>query len=372
MLEALPVGVFLADASGHIDEINEAVRTIWGRQPPQVEGIAEYAVYRAWRPGGEVPLAPEDWGLARTLTRGEVCLAEELEIETFDGVRRTILNSSVPIRNERGTLLGGAAVNVDITDRKRAELELTALKDQLEDRVRARTAELAAANAELQAFSYSVSHDLRAPLRWVDGFTRALAEDYADRLDEAGREYVRHIRGSVQRMAELIDALLELSRIARAPLTRTEVDLTAMAWGIADDLAASEPTRRVSWTIHPELRARGDPQLIRVALDNLLRNAWKFTRTRDDAHIEVGAARRDGETAYFVCDDGVGFDMTYADKLFRSFERLHRSDDFEGTGIGLALVKRIAQRHGGTVGAEGQPDRGATFWFTLAPPEECG
>jgi signal transduction histidine kinase len=210
-----------------------------------------------------------------------------------------------------------------------------------------------------------VSHDLRAPLRAIDGFSQALAEDYGDRLDDAGKDYLARVRGAAQRMAALIDDLLELSRVARADLVRTRVDLGAMAREIAAELAQAAPERRVVFRADGDLAVSGDPRLLRVALVNLLENAWKFTRRRDEAHIELG---RDDRGALFVRDDGVGFDMAYAGKLFGAFQRLHTAADFPGTGVGLATVQRIIHRHGGRISAEASPGAGATFRFTLPPP----
>jgi signal transduction histidine kinase len=369
VLDVLPVGVFLADATGRLVEVNEAARKLWGTSAPLVGTIPEYGRYRGWRPDTGAPVRPEEWGMARVLARGEVCAPEEFEIQPFEGPRKTILNFAAAVRDREGSITGAVAVNVDISDRKRAERELRALKDELDERVRRRTAELAAANAELEAFSYSVSHDLRAPLRWVDGFARALAEDHAERLDEAGRDHVRQIRESAQHMSELIEALLTLSRITRAPLARAEVDLSQIARATASALEASDPRRRVTWEIAEGLHAEADPTLVEVILDNLLRNAWKFTRPRATARIQVGGTRQEDEQIYFVRDNGVGFDMAYADRLFRSFERLHRAEEFEGTGIGLALVKRVVQRHGGRAWVEARLHEGATCFFTLGPPE---
>lgn len=257
-----------------------------------------------------------------------------------------------------------------------AELEqhaaaLAALKDELEERVRRRTRELEAANAELESFSYSVSHDLRAPLRWVDGFSQALLEDYGDRIDDTGREYLRHVREASQRMGELIDALLTLSRATRRELVPTRVDLSAEARDIVDELRREAPERRASVSIRPGIVAEGDPVLLHQALDNLLRNAWKFTRTRPEARITLDVTE-DGHAVY-LRDNGVGFDPGYAHKLFRPFERLHSDEEFEGTGIGLAIVRRIIRRHGGEVWATGAPGAGATFYFTLwddRPPRD--
>jgi light-regulated signal transduction histidine kinase (bacteriophytochrome) len=226
-------------------------------------------------------------------------------------------------------------------------------------------AELERKNKELEAFSYSVSHDLRAPLRSIDGFSQALLEDYADRLDETGQGHLRRVRAAAQRMGELIDDLLQLSRVSRAELTREPVSLSALARTIADELRRKEPARRVSFTIPDALVAEADSRLMRVVLDNLLGNAWKFASKTAEARIELGAAERDGEIVYRVEDNGAGFDMAHAHKLFSPFQRLHSEAAFPGTGIGLATVYRIVDRHGGRVWAEGAVGRGARIFFTL-------
>jgi signal transduction histidine kinase/HAMP domain-containing protein len=228
------------------------------------------------------------------------------------------------------------------------------------------TAELKAANQELQAFSYSVSHDLRAPLRSIDGFSQALMDDAAEHLDAQSRDYLRRIRGATERMGQLIDALLDLSRVTRAPLRREHLDLSAMARAIMVDLQRQEPTRQVAFIIAEGLRAVGDPRLLQVVLENLLGNAWKYSAKQPQACIEVGSlAQSDSTLAFFVRDNGVGFDMRYADKLFGAFQRLHRMSEFVGNGVGLATVQRIIHRHGGRVWAEAEVGRGATFYFTL-------
>jgi signal transduction histidine kinase len=235
----------------------------------------------------------------------------------------------------------------------------------LEQQVRERTSQIEAANKELESFSYSVSHDLRAPLRSLDGFSRALLEDQSDRLDATGRDYLVRIRAASQRMGHLIDDLLGLAHVSRVGLQRLPVDLTALATAIADDLRAGDPTRSAELIIASDLHATGDPRLLQVLLQNLLQNAWKFTSTRPLARIECGLMMCDGTRAYFVRDNGVGFDMTYAHKLFGAFQRLHSTAEFPGTGIGLATVQRIVHRHGGRVWAESELDAGATFYFTL-------
>lgn len=367
VLHVLPVGVWIVDATGAIVDINAAAREIWGKETPRVNTIDGYSRYRAWFTATGKLMEPREWGAARALAERRR-VEQEVDIEAFDGTRRTILNYASPIVGEDEALAGAVAVNVDVTDRKRVERELEALRSQLEARVQQRTAELAATNAELEAFTYSVSHDLRAPLRWIDGFSRALEEDQAERLDASSRDLLRQIRESAHRMSELIEALLRLSRVARAPLELEQVDLTSIAREVLHELATSDPSRRSETVVQDEIAARGDRQLLRVVLDNLLRNAWKFTKDREVARIEVGVARveRDVPT-YFVRDNGVGFDMTYAGRLFAPFSRLHPTSEFEGTGIGLALVRRIVQRHGGRVWAQGTPGVGATFFFTLGP-----
>ncbi|MGE6757292.1 PAS domain S-box protein [Corallococcus interemptor] len=243
--------------------------------------------------------------------------------------------------------------------RLRRELELHA--GSLEAQVTARTTELQEANAQLEAFSYSVSHDLRAPLRGIDGFLRLVEEDVAGALSERGRGYLARVRAAAGRMGQLIDDLLKLSRLSRAPLERGDVDVSGLAASVADELRARDPTRAVEVSIRPGLRARADNRLLRVAFENLLGNAWKFTGRRETGHIQVGKA--DG--AFFVRDDGAGFDMAYSDKLFAPFQRLHDATAYPGTGIGLATVQRIVRRHGGRLWTEAAVDQGATFYFTL-------
>jgi signal transduction histidine kinase len=262
-----------------------------------------------------------------------------------------------------------ALAALDITERVRAEQEVQRLNSDLERRVAARTAQLEDTNRELESFAHAVSHDLRAPLRAVDGFSEILIEDYGASLDATGQAHLRRIRGGAQHMSGLIDGLLSLSRLNREELRVEQVDLSVLAADIVASLREAGGDRRVEVTITRGLTAECDPRLTRVALENLLANAWKFTAHRDPAHIEVGRLE-EGETDwFFVRDDGAGFDMSYAGNLFGAFQRLHRQDEFEGTGIGLATVQRIVHRHGGSIRAEGAVDRGATFFFTLEPAD---
>ena len=248
--------------------------------------------------------------------------------------------------------------------------EIQRYATQLEERVDERTAELAAVNKELEAFAYSVSHDLRAPLRSMDGFSQALLEDYVGQLDATGQDYLRRVRAASQRMGQLIDDLLKLSRLTRGELWRETVNLSALAQEIATELHRAQPERQVEFVITEGVVAHGDADLLRVVLENLLGNALKFTSKQTCAKIEFGYTEGEGAPVYFVRDNGAGFDMAYADKLFGAFQRLHRVDEFEGSGIGLATVQRIIHRHGGRVWAEGAVDKGATFCFTLTAKGE--
>ncbi len=250
----------------------------------------------------------------------------------------------------------------EIAERKRAEEALLKAKAATD----AANQGLELVNKELEAFSYSVSHDLRAPLRSIDGFSQAVIEDYADRLDDQAKDYLNRVRAATQRMGHLIDDMLALARVTRAEMRRESVDLSTLAGDVLAALQKSEPDRRVECRIEPGLAAEGDAHLLRVVLDNLLGNAWKFTGKQARASIEFGARPQEtGGPAYFVRDNGAGFDMNYAGKLFGAFQRLHTSHEFPGTGVGLATVQRIVHRHGGRVWAEGAVGKGATFYFAL-------
>lgn len=270
--------------------------------------------------------------------------------------------------SERGSASPGLFVLAmirDISERKRAEDEIHRLNAELEDRVRQRTVELATANAELQAVASSVAHDLRTPLRSMVSFSQILLRDYYDRLDGRGREYLGRAHAASQRMVRMIDALQELMRISRVEMRRSHVNLSGLAQSIAEQLQRGEPTRPVEFDLAEGVSTIGDRRLLRVALENLLENAWKFTRGREHPRIEFGVEERDEGQVYFVRDNGVGFDMAFADKLFEGFQRIHGAE-FEGNGVGLAIAQRIVRRHGGHIWGEGAPDQGAVFFFTLS------
>ena len=277
-----------------------------------------------------------------------------------------------PVRDSAGKIISYVAVKRDVTEGMRAQEEIRQLNEELEQRVADRTAQLQAANKELEAFSYSVSHDLRAPLRHINGFSQALLEDYADQLDTDGKSYLQQVRNASQEMAQLIDDVLQLARVTRSEMHREEVSLSDLARAVVADLQKTNNRRTVTVNIEDGLYTRGDKHLLRIVLMNLLGNAWKFTSKEESAKITFGCERSNGEVAYFVRDNGAGFDMSYVNKLFGAFQRLHTAGEFEGTGIGLATVQRIVTRHGGRVWAEGKLNEGATFYFALPNFKEIG
>lgn len=264
-------------------------------------------------------------------------------------------------------LIGAVVTFVDISARKKIEMELQQYRDELERRVELRTAELSEVNLELEAFSYSVSHDLRAPLRAVDGFSRIMIEDYASKIDDVAKHYLFRIREAVQRMGRLIDDLLGLSRVGRTEIRFNKVDLGKLAHEIIETFKISEPHRQVDFRIANNMICRGDERMLHLLLQNLLGNAWKYLRHTAKPHVEFGMQDDSGELVYFIRDNGAGFDMAYSDKLFQPFQRLHSVEEFEGTGVGLAIVNRIVKRHGGRIWATGAVGEGATFYFTLPP-----
>jgi signal transduction histidine kinase len=304
--------------------------------------------------------------LQRTVTRPILELVDVTR--RVSGEKDYGLRARSESRDEIGLLVRG--LNEMLEQIQRRDEDLQGARDELD----VRAAKLEIANRELEAFSYSVSHDLRAPLRGIDGFSHAVLEDYADRLDEKGKRHLERVRAAVRHMGALIDGMLGLSRLTRRDLRRERVDLSAIAKGMTRDLEQLEPDRPAEFVVAEGLVVDGDPELLTAVLQNLLDNAWKFTAKAERARIELGVGVREGERAFYVRDNGVGFDMSYVEKLFSPFQRLHAVTDFPGTGVGLATVKRIVARHGGEVWAEGAIGEGATFWFTLpqdAAPAEA-
>lgn len=374
-----PVPTILHAEDGTIIELSRSWCEISGYSREELKTISDWT-RRAFG---------EDKAHAETViggTYGLECRVSlgDSRIRTRDGDTRIWDYSAAPM----GRLPDGrqlvVSIAIDVTERRQAETEISRLNAELEQRVHERTGELEVSNKELEAFSYSVSHDLRAPLRGIDGWSLALLEDYGDQLDDQAREYVGTIRAQTQRMGQLIDDLLQLARVTRAEMQRKPVDLSAIAQSVADRLLMSGPGRKVDFTIAPGLKAHGDVGLLEIVLENLLGNAFKFTSRREAAQIEFGIWRGDGlppaplpqtkpgapegpapKAVYYVRDNGAGFDMQYADKLFGAFQRMHKTSDFPGTGIGLATVQRIIRRHGGRVWANAEVDHGATFCFTL-------
>jgi len=289
----------------------------------------------------------------------------EMRFRAKDGRTLDIALGLAPLLDEDGRRVGLICIGRDFTERKRAQDEIRRINAELEQRVWERTAELEAANQELEAFSFTVSHDLRAPLRALNGFSKLVEEDAGDTLSVQARHMLQRIHAASLKMERLIDELLKLARLGRQELQRADTNLSGIAEDIRADLAEAQPDRRVSWHIEPGLTARADRVLIRSVLDNLLRNAWKFTSNREEADISFTSSKQGNETVYCVRDNGVGFNPAYADKLFLPFQRLHKAEQFEGTGIGLATAHRIVKRHGGRIWAEGAVGQGTAFWFTL-------
>ncbi len=310
------------------------------------------------------PFYTEMW---HCILRGEVFHGEICN-QRKNGSYYWIASTITPFKDERGIIEYFVEIATDITARKEAEQRVSSLNATLEKQVEERTAQLAETNKELEAFSYSVSHDLRAPLRAISGFSAALTEDCANQLEPSCLDYLDRIRGASEKMNHLIDDMLQLSRVTRAEFAATTVDLCALAHQVTDDLRTSNPTRSVEVVMPTDCIVQGDARLLTIVLVNLLSNAWKFTRHQAQARIELGRLDQQGEAIYFIRDNGAGFNMAYSDKLFKAFQRLHSTQQYEGTGIGLSIVQRIIRRHGGRVWAESEEGKGATFFFTLAPP----
>jgi PAS domain S-box-containing protein len=366
VLDGMAEGLVAADTQGKFLIWNRAAERIVGYGPADLEIQEWTAHYGQYMHDGITPLPPEQNPLARAI-RGEACTAQIFlrNPKIAEGV--WIEASANPLRGADGAMQGGVVAFRDITQRRADEREIRKLNDELEVRVAERTAELADANKELEAFTYSVAHDLRAPLRHIQGFSKALMEDFGTGISPAAHEYVDDIVQGTQRMGQLVDDLLSLARIGRQELRVQVAGLNSLVEEVARDLKKETQGREIRWQVGELPFVECDPGLMRQVFLNLLSNAVKYTGPRKITVIEVGQTNVDGRPVIFVRDNGVGFNMKYADKLFGVFQRLHRKEDFEGTGVGLATVQRIIHKHGGRIWAEAEIDKGATFCFTLAP-----
>ena len=363
MVDQANYGAAVAAMDGTLTYVNAAMAAMHGRTVDELTGRHLSVCHSP----EQLPRVGE---LLEVIVRDGSFSSEEVWHARRDGSVFPALMNAITIDRPHGGPPLQSVTALDISDLKAAEAEIRELNADLERRVRERTEELQAANQEIEAFSYSVSHDLRQPLRAIDGFCQILYEDQYDRLDQDGRDGLERVRAAAQKMARLIDDLLSLSRLNRKEMHLEVVDLSGAARGIVARLREAEPDRRVETRIAEECRAFTDAGLAEIVLDNLLRNAWKFTSGREVAHVEFGVSQADGQRVFFVRDDGAGFEPEYADKLFRPFSRLHREDEFPGSGIGLATVQRVVSRLGGRCWAEGAAGAGATFSFTLGEPPD--
>lgn len=367
ILDSIGEGLYGLDLEGRVTFVNPAAAAQLGLDPEQIVGTPSHATFHSRRRDGS-PYPAEACPIHSACREGRVLHRTDETYWRKDGSPLPVDLVATPIRLE-GETIGSVVAFRDVTERRRAEEEIRRLNTDLEHRVAERTSQLQTAFQELETFSYSISHDLRTPLRAIDGFSRILTEQHRDQLDDEGKRLLGIVRESTQRMGRLIDDILAFSRTGRGEITAAEIDMTALARTVFEELLAAAPGRELRLDMTPLPPARGDPLLVRQVLTNLLGNAVKFTRARSPALITVRGAVEGAESVYTVADDGVGFDMRHVGKLFGVFHRLHGSDEFEGTGIGLAIVKRIVARHGGRVWAEGKVGQGAAFHFTLPRPE---
>ena len=357
-LDAAQVIMVALDMRGRVTLVNQYASTVLGWTSDELVGrnFIDTCIPARRRDGVRQRLS--------NVHAGDESTTENL-IVTKSGDERLIEWRSTLLRDHDGRVVSTLSSGTDITARQLAEDEIRRLNAELEHRVVERTAELEAADKELESFSYSVSHDLRAPLRAVNGFATIVLEDYGSQLPEEGRRYLERIHNGGKRMGELIDDLLAFSRLGRGSMNRRTVDIDQLVRDALDELSPQHEGRPVEFAIGNLPCCHGDPALLKQAWVNLLSNAIKYSRGRTPAVIEIGCRREQDEDVYFVRDNGAGFDMAYAGKLFGVFQRLHRADQFEGSGVGLAIVQRIVQRHGGRVWADAEEDRGAAFHFTL-------
>jgi PAS domain S-box-containing protein len=373
VIATMAEGIVVQDADAQISAFNSSALKILGLTEDQLLGRTSMDPrWRAVHDDGS-PFPGDAHPGVVSLRTGKSVSNVVMGVHRPDDSLVWISINSEPLLREGGDMpIGSVASFTDITERRKAEQELEQYRNHLEVMVSERTAALEVANKELEAFSYSVSHDLRSPLRSIDGFSHALIEDYSEVIDGAGNNFLHRIRDNAQHMGKLIDAILSLSRVTRSDFNPEVVDLSALAHETINKYQDDEPERKVDIQIMPNIKQMADKSLVGIVLDNLLGNAWKYTGKVDNARIEFGTIEKDNRTIYYVSDNGAGFDMKYVNKLFGAFQRLHKPEEFEGTGIGLVTVSRIVRRHGGEVWAEAKPDQGATFSFTLNAHDESG
>ncbi|WP_303901032.1 MASE3 domain-containing protein [Thiohalomonas denitrificans] len=369
ILQSVGDGIFGVDRRGRTVFVNPALERLTGWSAEALIGRNAHTTLHQ-PPGGLEEHPREACAVLLTLKDGKVRHSDDDLFHRRDGAAFPVAFTSAPLRGDDGDITGAVVVFRDISERKRIEQGRERYEQQLESMVAERTRELQEVNREMETFSYSVSHDLRAPLRAVNGFGQALLEDYSGQLEETAQDYLGRMRAASIRMGQMIDGLLGLSRVSRREIHPEAVDVSALAAELSDLVTASDPGRRAEWRIQPGMVAHADPILLRLLLQNLLENAWKFTAERDPAVIEVGCMDTEVGAAFFVRDNGIGFEQEVANSLYQPFQRLHRGEQYEGSGIGLATVQRIVHRHFGRTWAEGQPGKGASFFFTLPDGSE--
>lgn len=363
VLNTIPAGVVIIEKpDGRITYVNRRAVELYGKRPARNLPMYLHSLnLKLFKPNGELFLQ-EELPTSQALLEGENVRGVEVMIEQPDKTRITVLANASPLRNEGGEIVGAIGVFQNITRRKRAEEEIKRLSEDL----KSRSNELENVNKELETFCYAVSHDLKSPLITIGGFSQRLLERYINKLDDKGKQYLRHIYESSQRLMLLIEDLLRLSKLSQGVIKVKMVDLSTLVRSIIGKLRETCPERQVEFIVEEGLIAKGDERLLRIVLENLFSNAWKFTNKSLKAKIEFGLTRKEGSPINFVRDNGCGFDMASVEKLFQPFQRLHTTEEFPGTGIGLSTVKRIIHRHGGRIWAESVPGKGTTFFFSLS------